>query len=178
MLFLGWVPGLNTRKQEPKQGSCSVDWWSAYNCLCESVKVQYVYFCMSMCLNISYMRIFLSQPFAYSKLDFLRHLRATGLIYLCRLKWKDVEYIYEHSITHRPLLAANWNGGFFLFLYESLSNFSESSVTSPYLPTIYPFYLSPALLFFCICSFCAWNIYLSLIQDFSWLLLFEGLSLC
>lgn len=69
-LFFKWVPVLNTRKQELKQGSCSADWWSACNCLCKSAQIQYVYFFMSMCLNISCARIFFKA----------NHLHAINLI--------------------------------------------------------------------------------------------------
>lgn len=69
-LFLEWVPVLNTRKQELKQGSCSVNWWSACNGLYKSVKVHYVYFHMSVGLDVSCVRKTVSKPLACSKLEF------------------------------------------------------------------------------------------------------------
>lgn len=89
VLFLKWIPVLNTRKLELKQGSRSVDWWSACNCLCKSVKVQYVYFFMSMCLNISCVRKKkFKQTICMLSTQSLRHSRAAGLIFLCQLKIK------------------------------------------------------------------------------------------
>lgn len=69
VLFFKWVPVLNTRKQELKQASRSADWWSACNCLCKSAQIQYVYFLMSVCLNISCVRkkwIFLRQTILHA----------------------------------------------------------------------------------------------------------------